>query len=60
VSLLAKLRVVFLCITLEIGVFAGVPMRPDEIERLMQQMNRPTLAHVLPTESDDGDGDTPP
>jgi hypothetical protein len=51
---------VFLCVTLEIGVFAGVPMRPDEIQRLMQEMNRPTLAHVLPTENDEGEGDNPP
>lgn len=57
---MARLRMVFLCVTLEIGVFAGVPMRPDEIQRLMQEMNRPTLAHVLPTENDEGEGDDPP
>ena len=51
---------VFLCVTLEIGVLAGVPMRPDEIQRLMQEMNRPTQAHALPSENDDGEGNGPP
>jgi hypothetical protein len=60
VSLMARLRVVFLCVTLEIGVLAGVPIRPDEIQRLMQQMNRPTLAHVLPAEKEDREGDDGP
>jgi hypothetical protein len=35
------------------GVLGGVPMRPDEIQELMHQMNQPALAHVLPTEDED-------
>jgi hypothetical protein len=54
-SLAKRLRVIFLCATLQLGVLAGVPMRPDEIQELMNQINQPKLAHVLPTEEDDGD-----
>jgi hypothetical protein len=53
-----KLRTIFLCAALEVGVLAGVPMRPEEIRGLMNQMNQPQLAHVLP--SDDESGNDPP
>ncbi len=56
-SLKTKLRVLLACVALEAGVLAGVPMRPEEIRDLMHQMNQPTLAHVLPSEEDSGDGD---
>ena len=49
-----RLRVLFLCATLQIGVLAGVPMRPDKIEELMQQINQPKLAQVLPPDEDAG------
>jgi hypothetical protein len=51
-----KLRVLFVCAVLEWGVLVGAPMRPEEIEELMHQMNQPKLAQVLPAESDEGDG----
>ena len=54
-SLKRRLRVVVVCATLQLGVMAGVPMRPDEVEKLMHQMNQPKMAHVLPTEGDEGD-----
>ena len=54
-SLASRLRVLLVCVALEVGVLSGVPMRPDEIQELMQQMNQPTLAHVLPTEDEGGD-----
>jgi hypothetical protein len=54
-SLASRLRVLAVCIALEIGVFSGVPMRPDEIQALMNQMNQPKIAHVLPSEHDEGD-----
>lgn len=44
------------CVVLQMGVFAQVPMRPQEIQSLMQQMNQPTLAHALPSDNDEGDG----
>ena len=54
-SLASRLRVVFVCAALQLGVFSGVPMRPEQIQELMHQMNQPTLAHVLPTDEESGD-----
>ncbi len=42
------LRTLFVCAVLEVGALAGVPMRPEEIQDLMHQLNLPELAHVLP------------
>jgi len=56
VSLKKKLRTIFLCAALELGVISGVPMRPHEIRALMHQMNQPTLAHVLPSDDEGGNG----
>ena len=58
-SLTKRLRVIFVCALLEFGALAGVPMRPEEIVRLMHRMNMPTLAHVLPTGDDLGDDPEP-
>ena len=54
-SLARRLRVLLVCVTLLAGVLSGVPMRPDEIQELIRQMNRPALAHVLPTDDEGGD-----
>jgi hypothetical protein len=53
----SRLRTLLVCAMLEFAALAGVPMRPDEIQELMQTMNQPKLAHVLRDESDSGDGD---
>ena len=53
-SIASRLRVLVMCTALEMGVISGVPMRPGEIQELMNQMNQPKLAHVLPTENDSG------
>lgn len=57
-----KLRVLLACAALEMGVVMGVPMRPEQIQQLMHQMNQPTLAHVLRREDEAGDDspDPPP
>jgi hypothetical protein len=57
-SLASRLRVLLVCAALEMGVLAGVPMRPDEVQELMRQMNQPRWAQVLPAEDEDG-GDSP-
>ena len=54
-SLASRLRVVFVCAALQLGVFSGVPMRPEQIQALMHQMNQPKLAHVLPGDQESGD-----
>jgi len=43
---------VLLCIALGIGSLIGVPMRPEEIQELMQTMNQPKIAHTLPQENE--------
>jgi hypothetical protein len=58
-SLASRFRVLLVCVALEMGVLGGVPMRPDEIQDLLHQMNQPALAHVLPAEDEDG-ADRPP
>jgi hypothetical protein len=57
-SLKKRLRTIFVCAALELGVLSGVPMRPEEIRALMHQISRPSLAHVLPTDDQNG-GDDP-
>jgi hypothetical protein len=54
-SCASRIRVLLLCVALEMGVLTGVPMRPDEIQSLMNQMNQPKLAHVLPSDAEGGD-----
>ena len=54
-SLIKRLRTVFVCLALELGVLSGVPMRPEQIRELLNQLNQPKLAHILPGEEDGGD-----
>jgi hypothetical protein len=54
-SLKKRLRTIFMCAALELGVLSGVPMRPEEIRALMNQINQPKLAHVLPAGEQGGD-----
>ncbi|HYU26413.1 MAG TPA: hypothetical protein VEO74_14485 [Thermoanaerobaculia bacterium] len=35
---------------LQFGALAGVPMRPDEIEKLMNVMHRTKIVHVVKKE----------
>jgi hypothetical protein len=50
-----RLRTVLVCAVLEFGAMVGLPMRPGEIEALMQTMNQPKVTHTLPDESENGD-----
>ena len=50
-----KLRTIFVCLTLEVGVLFGVPMKPEEIQKLLREMNQPTMAQTLPQEEDTGE-----
>ena len=52
----SQLRTILVCAMLEFAALVGVPMRPEEIQELMRQMNQPKLAHVLRDENDSGDG----
>ena len=50
-----RLRTIVVCALLELGTLSGMPMRPEEIRALMNQLNQPKLAHVLPAEEQPGD-----
>lgn len=58
-SLKRSLRTIVVCAALELGVLSGVPIRPDEVRALMQQLSAPRLAHELPADAEGG-GDPPP
>jgi hypothetical protein len=55
VSVKERLRILLACAALQFGVLSGAPMRPDEVQELMRQMNVPKLAHVLRNEDDAAD-----
>jgi hypothetical protein len=50
------LRSIFLCLVLEVGSLTGVPMPPEKIRALLDSLNQPKTAHVLPEKNDTGDG----
>jgi hypothetical protein len=52
----SRLRTLFLCIALEVGLMAGVPMRPDEIARLMRALAGPRIEQTRPDGAAKGDG----
>lgn len=56
---LHKLRTVFVCAFFQVGVLAGIPMRPEQIRELMRQMNAPEIAHILPGEDESGEPPEP-
>jgi hypothetical protein len=55
-GLKSRLRTTCVCLVLEFGVLFGVQMPPDKIRALLDALNQPKLAHVLPSEEDEGDG----
>jgi hypothetical protein len=50
-----RLRSILLCAVLQVGVLYGVPMRPEEIQRLMRSLSSPAVAQTLPSERENGD-----
>jgi hypothetical protein len=50
-----KLSKALFCSMLAFGALGGAYMRPEEIEELMSAMNRPTVAHTLPENWENGD-----
>ena len=57
-SIKEKFRRILLIGAIGLALLTGTPMRPDEIEEMMHQMNQPKLAHTLRDESDHGDDPT--
>lgn len=55
VSIKHLLRTLAVCLPLMIGSLSGVPMKPEEIEELMHNLNQPKLTITVPGESENGD-----
>ena len=52
----SRFRTLFLCFALEVGLLAGVPMRPDEIARLMRALSGTQTEQSDPDHAAKGDG----
>ena len=50
-----RLRTILCCALLEIGVLMGVPMRPEQVQELMRDMNAPKIVRTTPDRPDDGE-----
>jgi hypothetical protein len=55
--LLRWFRDFLICIILAASCLHGARVRPDEIKALMEALNEPKVAHVLPDEDYGGDDD---
>lgn len=53
-SIKHKLRMLLLCLPLLAGCLSGVPMRPEDIEKLMNSMNRERIECVMFAEGEGG------
>jgi hypothetical protein len=51
-----RLRTLLMCLPLLIGSVIGAPMRPEQIEELLQRTNQQKVADIIPDESENGDG----
>jgi hypothetical protein len=56
----ARLRRILLCVALEMGALAGVPMRPEEIRKLLELMAGSKAVDVARQEDERGDADPDP
>lgn len=52
----SRFRTLFLCVVLEVGLLAGIPMRPDEVARLMRWLAGPRAEQSSPDDAAKGDG----
>lgn len=52
----SRFKTISLYMILELGALLGVPMRPDDVERMTRQLNN---AVVLVEEEDERQGDPP-
>jgi len=55
VSIKHLLRTFVVCLPLMIGSLSGVPMKPEEIEELMHNLNQPKITITIPGQSESGD-----
>lgn len=51
-SFQSRLRKLLLCCALQLGVLAGTPMRPEQIEELLRTMRQTKVVRTLDQRSD--------
>ena len=56
---MSRIRKALLCLVLGTASLMGTAMRPDEIEELMQVMNRAKVAHSVRKDESNGDDRVP-
>jgi hypothetical protein len=56
-SIKHRLRTLLVCLPLLMGAFSGMPMRPEEIEELMHNMNQQKI--VVTVDDEKGDDTRP-
>ena len=54
-SIKHKLRMLLLYLPLLAGSLSGVPMRPEDMDQLMEAMNQERIEYVIPDDSENGD-----
>ncbi len=52
---ISRLRTLLLWLPLLMGSFAGMPMRPEEIEELMHSCNQQKITMTIRDDSENGD-----
>jgi hypothetical protein len=55
VSIKLKLRMLLLYLPLLAGSMIGVPMRPEDMDQIMEAMNQERIEYVIPDDSENGD-----
>jgi hypothetical protein len=55
VSIKLKLRMLLLYLPLLAGSLSGVPMRPEDMNQVMEALNQERIEYVIPDDSENGD-----
>jgi len=55
VSIKRKLRMLLLYLPLLAGSMSGVPMRPEDMDQIMETMNQERIEYVIPDDSENDD-----
>ena len=49
----SRLRTILVCAMLEYAALMGSPMRPEEIQKILRDMNKPQVTHVITDDESD-------
>ena len=54
-SIKRKLRMLLLYLPLLAGSMSGVPMRPEDMDQIMESLNQERIEYVIPDDSENDD-----